>query len=273
MKTDKIITQYLTDVSNIHSVSSYVEIYKDTLQNIDLTVKNEILEPQLNNYCGSLENAIERILEYIKTHNVDNESYFVLAKRINILLSDFQNIMIKKGFKIENGFENEEIKHMYKRIALRVEPNIEKKYLPHAYELEKEFKRRIEIEAVEQKETEVKENVLEPKKFLFSNEFDKVNEELIYNHFYKNLVDTGYLTNKELETFLTEAFHKKNIPNLKFDLKNIPNKKTIINIFYSYFKLAQKPHGKKEQYVKLLTDYFNGYKYENTLTNFAKHYY
>lgn len=169
MKTDKIITQYLTDVSNIHSVSSYVEIYKDTLQNIDLTVKNEILEPQLNNYCGSLENAIERILEYIKTHNVNNKSYFVLAKRINILLSEFQNKIIEKGFKIENGFENEEIKDMYKRIALRVEPNIEKKYLPHAYELEKKFKKFIKIKDVEQKKPKVKE--IHPKE---NNQFDEI---------------------------------------------------------------------------------------------------
>lgn len=131
----------------------------------------------------------------------------------------------------------------------------------------------IKIGIQETKEPEVKESVLEPKKFLFINEFDKVNEDLIYKHFYENLVDKGYLTNKELETFLIEAFNKKNIPSIKFDFKNIPNKKTIINIFYTYFMLAQKPHGKKPQYVKLLTDYFNGYEYNNTLTNFAKHYY
>ena len=219
MKTDKIITQYLTDVSNILSVSSYVEIYKDTLQNIDLTVKNEILEPQLNNYCGSLENAIERILEYIKTHNVDNESYFVLAKRINILLSDFQNIMIKKGFKIENGFENEEIKHMYKRIALRVEPNIEKKFLPHAYELEKEFKRRIEIEAVEQKETEVKEKIKKKKFEVLLN---------FANGKYYQLHENGY-SNKKIAKTIFNLTESKEIENyaqyFKCTFTNNPNDK------------------------------------------------
>lgn len=271
MKANKIITQYLTDVSNIHSVSSYVEVYKEILKNIDLIIENEFIEDQLSHYCGSLKSAIERILEYLKTHNVNSKHYFVLAKEINILLSQFEKIMIEKGFEVKESLEEEKVISMYQRIALKL--NAEKQYLPHAYELEKEFKKYIKIEDIEQKKHEPKEKVLDPTNLSFKNEFDKVKEIEIYNHFNKHLVNNGYLTKNELEIFLTEAFYKKNIPDLKFDLKNIPNKKTIINIFYSYYMLAQKPHGKKPQYVKLLTDYFNGYEYSNTLTNFAKHYY
>lgn len=240
MKTDKIITQYLTDVSNIHSVSSYVEIYKDTLQNIDLTVKNEILEPQLNNYCGSLENAIERILEYIKTHNVNNESYFVLAKRINILLSEFQNKIIEKGFKIENGFENEEIKDMYKRIALRVEPNIEKKYLPHAYELEKKFKKFIKIKAVEPK---VKKNIIKKSDFIF--------EENPYPDIFTGIDNKNYLIFKSF----TEKYIIDRYNDFSFIIQKMKNEKRITRI--SHFDL-----------MKWLRE--NNFISENTFETFIK---
>lgn len=273
MNSTKITTVYLTNVEDTLQIKSYFELYEGIFNNIDFSSKNENLELQLNNYCNSLNSAIKSILEYIKTHNVDVEYYRMLARKINNILYEFKNKMQEFGIAIDNSENIREAYLFYKAIAKSENLLPVKTYLYNSDEREKEFLDYIKIEVQETKEAEVKESVLDPKKFLFINEFDKVNEDLIYKHFYENLVDKGYLTNKELETFLIEAFNKKNIPSIKFDFKNIPNKKTIINIFYTYFMLAQKPHGKKSQYVKLLTDYFNGYEYNNTLTNFAKHYY
>lgn len=107
--------------------------------------------------------------------------------------------------------------------------------------------------------------------FKFENKFDDVSEADVYNHF-KKLVDKKMLSDLELNEYLIKAFQETTLSKKTFKLKrNFSTKSDVRKIFYDYYKdIAQKPHGKKDDYVKLLTDYFEGYNFETTKTNFSK---
>lgn len=267
--------KYSTHLGIINSekwkqLREYFNLYTFEYNNFDYSKpENEIIE-YLRILYSNIDKQLKNALYYLQTNgnisDLEEDKILAYSKELNKLKFECEQKLISLNSK---PLDYDLLFFDYMDLV----ETQKKKVLEDAKKIKQDFNNFIKIEAPEIKEPEAKESVLEPKKILFINEFDKVNEDLIYKHFYENLVDKGYLTNKELETFLIEAFNKKNIPSIKFDFKNIPNKKTIINIFYTYFMLAQKPHGKKPQYVKLLTDYFNGYEYNNTLTNFAKHYY
>lgn len=112
---------------------------------------------------------------------------------------------------------------------------------------------------------------IENVEFLFNNEFDNVNNVNVYNYFKKELVDKNYLSLEDLQGYLTLAFEKKELPKAKFIFKQNRTLKVIRVIFYNYFKnIAYKPNGKQPEYVKLLTDYFQGFEYEKVKNNFNK---
>ncbi|GAA4036022.1 hypothetical protein GCM10022386_21900 [Flavobacterium cheonhonense] len=254
MKANKIITQYLTDVSNIHSVSSYVEVYKEILKNIDLIIENEFIEDQLSHYCGSLKSAIERILEYLKTHNVNSKHYFVLAKEINILLSQFEKIMIEKGFEVKESSEEEKVISMYQRIALKL--NAEKQYLPHAYELEKEFKEYIKIEDIEQKELEAKSNAKR-------NEIDKEIFDLTLQ-FATGKLDSYFKINSDKTTYTN---NKLSAPKIAKEIKKESLEKYILCTLN--YHNSTKNLWKSKKYLNAVYDYSIKNK-EITLTYFFK---
>jgi len=109
--------------------------------------------------------------------------------------------------------------------------------------------------------------------FHFINNFDQVNEKKVYEYFYKNLVETKYISDKELEKYIILAFQKNEKPNSRFALLNKPTNKKIQKIFYEYFKdIAGKPYGEKNKYVTLLGDYFMGFSTDSLVTNFSKTY-
>ncbi len=105
----------------------------------------------------------------------------------------------------------------------------------------------------------------------FKNNFDRVAEYDVYNHF-KKLVEKKMLTDAELNEYLILAFQEKKTPKKPFKLKREHSTKAYVRkIFYTYFKNeAQSPHGIKDDYVKLLTDYFEGYSFKTTKSNFSK---
>ena len=152
MENNKIQTYYLTDVKNPLSIKSYFELYENLFNTIDFTINKELLEPPLNNYCSSLRGAIKSIIEYLKINNVDKEYYFILGKKINILLHNFENKMLESGIDISNKLEVKEVYNVYKELAKHNGLIKTKNYLPHAYEIEKEFNESIKIETTETKE-------------------------------------------------------------------------------------------------------------------------
>lgn len=107
--------------------------------------------------------------------------------------------------------------------------------------------------------------------FKFNNEFDNVNSKVVFDYFKKELVDKNYLSLEDLENYLKLSFEKKEIPKKKFVFKQNRTLKAVRAIFYNYFKnIAYKPNGRQPEYVKLLTDYFQGFEYEKVKNNFNK---
>jgi hypothetical protein len=115
------------------------------------------------------------------------------------------------------------------------------------------------------------ENGIEQNKVNFTNNFDAADEDEIHRYFYDKLVKKKMLTQAELNEFLISAFQENTPPKKCFKLKNVLTKGKVISIFYEYFKeIAQRPHGKQEQYASLLGEYFEGYKTSTIKTNFSK---
>jgi hypothetical protein len=105
----------------------------------------------------------------------------------------------------------------------------------------------------------------------FTNNFDRITQTEIYKHFKAGLVETGYLSEQELNEYLKAAFELKIKPKTLFKIKNAPTKQKVMKVFYEYYKnVAGKPHKKQSQYAALLGDYFEGFNTQNVSTNFNK---
>ena len=78
------------------------------------------------------------------------------------------------------------------------------------------------------------------------------------------------MNNGEFMQWIKQAFELQKPPERKFQLKKgFKIGKIRGGLFYPYYK---KPgnHGEKDKYVKLLSDYFEGFEFENTKANFNK---
>ncbi len=107
----------------------------------------------------------------------------------------------------------------------------------------------------------------------FTNNFDNIKPNDIYKHFKAGLVETGYLTEQELNEYLKAAFELKTKPETLFKLKHTPTKQKIYTVFYVYYKdISQKKHERQKEYAALLGDFFEGYKTKIIQTNWARDY-
>ena len=105
----------------------------------------------------------------------------------------------------------------------------------------------------------------------FTNIFDLVDANKIYNHFKEGLVDAKMLTLVELEKYLKAAFEDKKPPQELFTLKDLNKKGDVNKVFYLYYKtVAGKPHGRQKEYSELLGEYFIGFKTSTVSSNFSK---
>lgn len=135
-------------------------------------------------------------------------------------------------------------------------------------EIEREL---IKISQIEPSSEILKNKEIDSIEFSFNNEFDNVNSKVVFDYFKKELVDKNYLSIEDLENYLKLSFEKKEIPKEKFVFKQNRTLKAVRAIFYNYFKnIAYKPSGRQPEYVKLLTDYFQGFEYEKVKNNFNK---
>ncbi|MBP9793926.1 MAG: hypothetical protein KBC56_08010 [Flavobacterium sp.] len=200
MEAKKIITQYLTDVKHPLTIKSYIENYQSLFDTIDFSIDKELLEPPLNNYCSSLEGAIENILEFLKTNNIKKDYYFILGEQINTLLHKFESKMIEIGIDNRDKKSVKEVYSIYMELAKQTDPTKNKKYLPHAYEIEKEFKEFIKIETPEPKQPEANESVNKKKFEVLLN---------FANGEYYKLQQNGYSNNKIAETIFSLTDQKE----------------------------------------------------------------
>lgn len=128
------------------------------------------------------------------------------------------------------------------------------------------------FEGHKEKESEIMTNEIKNLNLKdIENNFDNVKIIDVYNYFKVNLVDKKHITEIELLEFLKYAFHLKTIPKVKFKLSRFNTVKEISCVFFKYYKeIAHKPHGKQKEYIKLLSEYFEGFEKKSLSTNFAK---
>lgn len=107
--------------------------------------------------------------------------------------------------------------------------------------------------------------------FSFINNFDNVEPKTVYEHFFSSLVKKNYITEDTLKNYLITAFQNGQPLNKKITLNNNPTKKEVTAIFYNYYnKIAGKPHGRQNDYIKLLSDNFTGFNEVSLKSNFSK---
>ena len=84
---------------------------------------------------------------------------------------------------------------------------------------------------------EVSEKEIDQKTPTFINNFDRVEPYVVYNYFKKELVDKKFLTEQELNEYLKYAFEIKEVPIIRFRIKNARTKSVIVAVFYYYFNI------------------------------------
>lgn len=109
-------------------------------------------------------------------------------------------------------------------------------------------------------------------------EADPVDIETIINNFNSDDIDgiiehfrslEKYMKNGEFMKWIKQAFEMQEISERKFEITGEYTKKEIRNLFYTYWKNSGE-HGNRKEYVKLLSDYFEKFPFENTMNNFNK---
>lgn len=108
---------------------------------------------------------------------------------------------------------------------------------------------------------------------LSENNFDHVDINKVYDYFYKELVKTTFLSDKQLKEYLKVAFEQPQAPKKKFTFQNDPLKSKMNNVFYRYYtEVAGRGHRKKyrKDCAELLGEYFTGYTTKKVLDNFNK---
>lgn len=107
--------------------------------------------------------------------------------------------------------------------------------------------------------------------FEFENNFDRVKNTAVYDFFKTKLVDKKYLTVDSLHNYLKVAFENQQPPLTKFSFENKYLIKDIRKIFYDYFSVINtEKYSAQDRYIKLLTDYFEGFDFEKIKNNFNK---
>ena len=77
------------------------------------------------------------------------------------------------------------------------------------------------------------------------------------------------MNNGEFMQWIKLAFEKQEPPERKFKLIGKYKKGDIRKLFHTYWRSSGK-HGNREVYVRLLSDYFEKFEFENTKANFDK---
>lgn len=122
-------------------------------------------------------------------------------------------------------------------------------------------------------ETQTEPNQTKNNSFEYKNNFDKVDEKIVYKFFHSELVDNGYLSEENLKLYLKAAFENEKAPQTLFKLNDKNQKKKILTIFYTYYvEIANNPFGEAPKFAALLGNYFEKYKTENVRTNWNRDY-
>ena len=235
----------------------------------DVRLHNELNNSTLKELCKEDLKGI-RNDTITKPYNIQDEIVLGAicesdeSELLNLFEKKFEKAKNNNGFKTKKAFAKYEYKYqkgIWKNHDIT-------KWIPIAKQWLNLLKG---IEAGEPGEVanESKEKASE---FTFINNFDKVDPLKVFNYFKINLVDKKYLTIEQLENYLLLAFQDLGLPKEKFSFSNLHIER-VRTIFYRYFvEIANKPHGKKEEYAKLLGDYFNSFTTRKVMNNFSDGY-
>jgi hypothetical protein len=106
-------------------------------------------------------------------------------------------------------------------------------------------------------------------KNLTINKFNLNDVSNVVDYFKKELVENGLITENDLMIFLINAFDKMVTTSPKIKLKKDINQNKIVSKFHKFYATENSsPKGKKEVYLKLLTNHFEGYDYDTIINNF-----
>lgn len=102
---------------------------------------------------------------------------------------------------------------------------------------------------------------------------ENVSSDEIRDFFHRKFVKGRFkcLDESQLQKWLKNAFELNKESNPKIEFSNSPSKGEIRGVFYEFSNIYGK-YGKKEKFVKLLSDHFAGYDYITTFNNFKVKY-
>lgn len=101
---------------------------------------------------------------------------------------------------------------------------------------------------------------------IITNNFNSDDIDSVIDHF-RSLEKN--MKNGEFLQWIKQAFEMQEAPKKKFKLTGKRTKSEIRGLFYTYWRSSGK-HGNREVYVRLLSDYFEGFPFDNTLNNFHR---
>jgi hypothetical protein len=105
---------------------------------------------------------------------------------------------------------------------------------------------------------------------LKQNIFDDVDPNKVFQHF-KSLVENGYITQQNLNDFLSTVFERGETLSIKIDIVKLNSKTRVKKIFYTYLETyVQNKYGSQKKYIDLLCNNFTGFNAKTLSTNFAK---
>ena len=104
---------------------------------------------------------------------------------------------------------------------------------------------------------------------LLNNSFDDVKPIKVVGHF-KQLVENGYITQTNLNDFLSTVFEKNEILPSQIEILKRNSKIRVQKIFYDYYDKCTNKYGGQEKYINLLCDNFIGFNKKSLSTNFSK---
>lgn len=220
------------------------------------TVKKEPANDLLEELSNEIDSQIIITANWIGRNVVPNTFYYssllLNAKKLGVLKKEIEFYIPKSS-----NAEFSEVADFYGTIYLLAKQNIAEDFNSYNEKQHKEFVQSFSGD-------------FNPRIKFFENEFDAVDEVEVYEYFKTELVNTSYLEDNELKKYLVLAFQKNKTPSSKFTFKNKPNKYAIRKVFRDYQNNLSLNKYKKQRYAMLISDYFTGYKLENTITNWAK---
>lgn len=101
---------------------------------------------------------------------------------------------------------------------------------------------------------------------IITNNFNSDDIDSVIDHF-RSLEKN--MKNGEFLQWIKQAFEMQEAPKKKFKLTGKRTKSEIRGLFYTYWRSSGK-HGNREVYVRLLSDYFEEFDFENTKGNFHR---